>query len=234
MIKKIKIGTRGSPLALYQAQQTQKALTRLSIESAIVPITTSGDRIQDRRLCEVGGKVLFTKEIEEALLKGEIDVAVHSLKDVETHLPQGLVIGCVLEREDPRDAFISACKTLEDLPKGARLGTASLRRSSQALSVRPDLQITLVRGNVETRLRLLEDGKVDALILAAAGLKRLGKEAVVSHVLSIEQFVPSAGQGAIALECREKDSFILNLLNQMNHTEHFLSIQLERLFLEKI
>jgi hydroxymethylbilane synthase len=172
----------------------------------LVIITTTGDRVQDRRLLEIGGKALFTKEIEEALLEGRIDCAVHSMKDVPADCPEGLTIAAIPEREDPRDAFLShAVERLEDLPQGARLGTASLRRQAQSLHKRPDLDIQLLRGNVDTRIRKLADGEADAILLALAGLKRLGLEGHARSVLDPYESPPAPGQGALAIETRVKD-----------------------------
>lgn len=179
------------------------------IEAAapLIPIVTSGDRIQDRRLMEIGGKGLFTKEIEEALLDGRIDCAVHSLKDMPAELPAGLILAATPEREDPRDAFISnICERLEDLPKGARLGTASLRRQAQALHVRPDLEIVMLRGNVDTRLAKLERGEADAILLAQSGLNRLGLGHITRSWLDPDAAPPAPGQGALVIETRLEDA----------------------------
>jgi len=208
----IRIGTRGSALARAQAEEVRKRLIAAhgalaaprAIEIRI--IQTTGDRILDRPLAEVGGKGLFTKEIEEALLADEIDLAVHSMKDVPTWCPDGLaIVGC-LPREDPRDAFLS-CRysTFEDLPQGATLATSSLRRQAQALSLRPDLRVVPIRGNVGTRLRKLEAGEADAMLLAVAGLKRLDLEDRVTALLATEVFLPAVAQGAIGIECRAED-----------------------------
>jgi hydroxymethylbilane synthase len=210
----VRIGARGSKLSLVQAGLVQRriaaALGHAEAEAEaiapIVVITTSGDRIQDRRLMEVGGKGLFTKEIEEALLAGRIDCAVHSLKDMPAELPPGLCIAATPEREDPRDAFVSAsAASLGDLPRAARLGTASLRRSAQALHVRPDLEIVPLRGNVDTRIAKLDRGEADAIILALAGLKRLGLAGRATAVLDPIAAPPAPGQGALAIETREAD-----------------------------
>ena len=215
MTSKLRIGTRGSKLALAQCGMVQRQIVAAmgcdpADADAIAPltvITTTGDRIQDRRLIEAGGKQLFTKEIEEALLKGEIDVAVHSLKDVPADDVPGLVLCAHPEREDARDAFVSLDHaTLDDLPHGARLGTASLRRQAQALHRRPDLDIVMVRGNVDTRLRKLDEGQVDALLLAAAGLNRLGlSERIRSHI-DPRLYASAPGQGALAIQCRVDDA----------------------------
>lgn len=173
----------------------------------LVLITTTGDRIQDRRLIEAGGKALFTKEIEEALLDGRIDLAIHSMKDVPAEMPDGLAIAAIPEREDPRDAFVSVkWDRLEDLPQGARLGTASLRRQAQSLRVRPDLTVEMLRGNVDTRLRRLEEGDFDAILLAASGLKRLGLSDVIRDRIDLEQAPGAPGQGALAIQSRSADA----------------------------
>ena len=211
----VRIGTRRSKLALTQSGMMQRAIGRaLGVADAdlleavpLVEIVTTGDRIQDRRLMEIGGKALFTKEIEEALLDGRIDVAVHSMKDVPADQPPGLCIAAVPPREDARDAFVSeAFSGFDDLPMGARLGTASLRRQAQALALRPDLEIEMLRGNVDTRLRRLAEGEFDAILLATAGLNRLGFDSVIRERLSPDQFLPAPGQGALALQTRIDDA----------------------------
>lgn len=207
----IRIGTRRSALAMTQSGMMQRAIAaamgvpEADITTAVplVEIITTGDRIQDRRLLEIGGKALFTKEIEEALIDGRVDVAVHSMKDVPAEQPPGLCIAAVPEREDARDAFISeAFASFAELPEGARLGTASLRRQAQALALRPDLRIEMLRGNVDTRLRRLAEGDFDAILLATAGLNRLGRADVIRERLSLDQFLPAPGQGALALQTR--------------------------------
>jgi hydroxymethylbilane synthase len=215
MTSPIRIGTRASPLAQIQARQIQAAITHalgLAPDQAdtvapLVLITTSGDRIQDRRLLEIGGKALFTKEIEAALLHGDVDCAVHSLKDVPAERQTGLTLAAFPEREDPRDAFISIrFSCFEDLPQGARLGTASLRRAAQALYRRPDLRIVMLRGNVQTRLAKLEAGECDATLLALSGLKRLGLEGRAKQLLDPVAMPPAPGQGCLALETRSEDA----------------------------
>ncbi|MDP3081011.1 MAG: hydroxymethylbilane synthase [Brevundimonas sp.] len=210
----VRIGTRRSKLALTQSGMMQRAIGRaLGVAEAdiaeavpLVEIVTTGDRVQDRRLMEIGGKALFTKEIEEALLEGRVDVAVHSMKDVPVDQPDGLCIAAVPPREDARDAFVSeAFATFADLPVGARLGTASLRRQAQALALRPDLKIEMLRGNVDTRLRKLAEGEFDAILLAVSGLNRLGFAAVIRERLSLDDFLPAPGQGALALQTRTDD-----------------------------
>lgn len=233
----LRIGTRGSPLALAQANMVRDALAAAhgldpsGIE--IVAIRTSGDRIQDRPLSESGGKGLFTKEIEDALLEGHIDLAVHSAKDLTTLLPAGLILPACLPREDARDAFISRkAASLAALPKGARLGTASLRREAQVKRLRPDLAIVPLRGNVETRLRKLDDGAMDATILALAGLKRLGRADAVTAILESHDFLPAVGQGAIALQARDNDDLTREALAAINHPATATALLTERAFLE--
>jgi hydroxymethylbilane synthase len=215
MTPKLKIGTRGSKLALAQCGMVQRQIVAAmgydpAEADAIAPltiITTTGDRIQDRRLIEAGGKQLFTKEIEDALLRGDIDVAVHSLKDVPADDVPGLVLCAHPLREDPRDAFVSAkSSTIDELPRGAKLGTASLRRQAQALSIRPDLDVVMVRGNVDTRLRKLDEGQIDAILLAAAGLNRLGMSERISGFVDPSIHACAPGQGALAIQCRQAEA----------------------------
>jgi hydroxymethylbilane synthase len=205
-------------MALRQAELVRDRLAAAHVELAgggieLVPIRTTGDRVLTRRLSEIGGKGLFTKEIEEALIDGRIDLAVHSLKDMETVLPAGLAIGCVLRRDDPRDVLVSRGGAgLDELPPHATVGTASLRRRAQLLRQRPDLRIVPVRGNVGTRLSKLEAGEVDALVLALCGLVRLGRAEVASQILEPEMMLPAVGQGALAIECRASDEAVLRLV----------------------
>ena len=216
----IRIGTRQSRLALTQAEILCAALTAAYPGQAfeIIPMITSGDRNTDRSLADIGGKGLFTKELEECLLKGTVDLAVHSLKDMETHLPKGLLIAAVLPRDDPRDALISReGKSLASLPPGARVGTSSLRRTAQLLIARPDLTIVPLRGNVTTRLAKLKNGEVDATLLALAGLKRLHMEKEATEILSTDCFIPAAGQGTIAVECREDNASLRTMLAAIDH-----------------
>jgi len=219
----LRIGTRGSALALYQAglvrDRLRAAHAELAAENAIelVPIRTTGDRVQNRLLAEIGGKGLFTKEIEEQLLGRHIDLAVHSLKDMETRLAPGLEIGCVLPRDDPRDALVSRGGVpLAELPAGARIGTASLRRTAQLLRLRPDLGIAPIRGNVDTRLNKLAAGEVDALVLALCGLERLGRAEAATEILPPERMLPAVGQGALAVECRADDKEVKRVLAPLN------------------
>ena len=234
----LRIGTRASQMALFQArlvrERLQAAHPELAEEGAIelVIIRTTGDRVQNRLLAEIGGKGLFTKEIEESLLDRRIDVAVHSLKDMETALPPGLEIGCVLPRDDPRDALVSReGGSLQELPLGARIGTASLRRRAQLLHERPDLEILPIRGNVDTRLNKLTGGEVDALVLALCGLERLGKAADVTEILSPERMLPAVGQGALAIECRADDTAVKYLLAPLNHPDSAACAAAERAML---
>jgi len=215
----LRIGTRGSPLALIQAEAVRQRLAaahaELSVAGAleIVAIRTTGDLVRDRTLAAIGGKGLFTKEIEAALLAREIDVAVHSLKDMATQLPDGLCIGCHLPRADPRDAFVSArAKRLIDLPRGAVVGSSALRRQAQLLRVRPDLRVVPLRGNVETRLGKVSDGKVDAALLAVAGLARLGLESRITEIVPTDVMLPAPAQGTIAAEARAGDDRVLRYL----------------------
>jgi hydroxymethylbilane synthase len=230
------IGTRGSPLALAQAHEVQGRLARAhdvaAERIAIKVIRTSGDAIQDRALSEAGGKGLFTKEIEEALLAGHIDLAVHSSKDVPTFLPDATWLSAFLPREDPRDAFISpTAASLQDLPAGAVVGTASLRRQAMVLRLRPDLKVSVMRGNVETRLRKLAAGEADATLLALAGLKRLGLEAKATRIFEIDEFLPAVGQGAIAIESRRDDERINAFVKAIGDPEAEVALTAERSFL---
>ena len=211
--QKINIGTRGSPLALWQANNVRdlliKAHSLKQDQVDIHVIKTSGDKIQDKALRAFGGKGLFTKEIEEALLEKRIDIAVHSMKDMPTILPDGLEISCYLERQDVRDAFLSPkAPTIQELPQGAVLGSSSLRRQAQIKRLRPDIQVVTYRGNVETRLRKLHEGEVDATLLACAGLKRLGMENVITSCVEVDEMLPAIAQGAIGVENRQDDKFI--------------------------
>ena len=235
----VKIGTRGSPLALAQAHETRSRLMaatgRPECDFAIVVIKTSGDMILDRPLSEVGGKGLFTKEIETALLDGSIDLAVHSSKDMPTQLPDGLFISAFLPREDVRDAFLSpTAKSLADLPNGARVGTSSLRRRAMVRRLRPDLEVVEFRGNVQTRLKKLGDGVADATLLAFAGLKRLGQEAVATSLIATEDFLPAVGQGAICIESRTGDDTTNAMIAKIHHAETAVALTLERAFLAEL
>ncbi len=232
----LKIGTRGSKLALAQAYLTRRLLQEahgLPEEAIkILPMSTAGDRIQDRPLAEVGGKGLFTEEIEQALKDGRIDIAVHSTKDMPTVLPDGLHLSVFLEREDPRDAFIGrSAKRFMDLPQGATVGSSSLRRQALIRRLRPDIQVVMYRGNVDTRLRKLEAGEVDGTFLACAGLRRLGLADVITDLLDPAVFLPAPGQGAIGIESRIGDERIDALLAPLAHRETQISLACERAFL---
>jgi hydroxymethylbilane synthase len=232
----LRIGSRGSPLALVQAREVQSRLAAACGLDAgqieIKVIRTTGDVVQDRPLNDIGGKGLFTKEIEEALLNRSIDLAVHSSKDMTTVLPPGLALSAFLPREDPRDAFISRkAKTLRDLPAGAVVGTASLRRQAMVKRVRPDLAIVPLRGNVETRLRKIEAGEADATLLAVAGLKRLGLLDHATALLDIDEFLPAVGQGAIGIETRADDAATRALVAKINDPDTATAVTAERAFL---
>ncbi|OVA11821.1 Tetrapyrrole biosynthesis [Macleaya cordata] len=234
----IKIGTRGSPLALAQAYETREKLmashSELAEEGAIeiVIIKTTGDKILDQPLADIGGKGLFTKEIDEALLNGEIDIAVHSMKDVPTYLPDGTILPCNLPREDVRDAFISlSAASLAELPAGSVVGSASLRRQSQILYRYPSLKVENFRGNVQTRLRKLSEGKVQATLLALAGLKRLDMTKTVTTILSIDEMLPAIAQGAIGIACRSNDEKMADYIASLDHEETRLAVTCERAFL---
>jgi hydroxymethylbilane synthase len=233
----LRLGTRGSPLALAQARMVKAALLEAEADLddssvEIVVISTKGDRVQDRPLAELGGKGLFTEEIEAGLLQGTLDLAVHSMKDMATVLPSGLAIGAVLPRADPRDALIArGPRSIAEIPNGAVVGTASLRRQAQLRAVRPDLVVVPLRGNVETRLRKLETGEVHATLLAMAGLIRLGLEGVVSAALAPEEMLPAVAQGAIGIECRSDHGPLLDLVARINHAPTMTRIKAERAFL---
>ena len=233
----IRIGTRGSALALAQSGWVKARIEAAypDVKTELVRITTKGDKILDSPLSKIGGKGLFIKEIEEALLREEVDIAVHSMKDVPAELPVGLEIPLLPKREDPRDAFVAKeYGDLESLPKGAAVGTGSLRRSAQLLHARPDLEVIPLRGNVDTRLKKLESSRMDAIILAAAGLRRLGLSHQITSILSPEAFLPAAGQGAIGLELRKDDRELVSMLGFIHHKETALAVQAERAFLEEL
>jgi len=224
------LATRGSLLARTQSQWVAdyvSTATGRPVELLIV--STRGDRIQDRPLSQVGGKGLFTKEIEEALLDGRAHFAVHSMKDMPTEQPEGLVIGAVPEREDPRDVLVGA--SLDELPQGARVGTGSARRRQQLAALRPDLQLLDLRGNVDTRVRKQREGEYDAIVLAAAGLRRLGHGDTITAYLSVEQMIPAVGQGALAVQCRADDADTLAALQAIHHEPTAIAIAAERAFL---
>ena len=229
------IGTRGSPLALWQANHVHDLLVRQGAgDSQLVPITTSGDTIE-APLREFGGKGLFTKEIDEALLDGRIDLAVHSMKDLPTELPRGVVIGAVLRRGDVRDALIArGGETLKQLAPGAVVGTSSLRRQAQLRRLRPDLELIDLRGNVETRIKKLDQGKADATLLALAGLERLGLQSHVTEILPAEEMLPAVAQGAIGIAVREGDEKTKALLQPLNDRATSIAVNCERSFLKEL
>jgi hydroxymethylbilane synthase len=268
---KVSIGTRASKLALWQAEWVKSELEKLypDLQIELKKIKTTGDKVLDVPLAKVGGKGLFVKEIEEALLKNEVDIAVHSMKDVPTEFPDGLHLAVICKREDPRDAFISKTRNsrlsspqrllgdppeagirlsadkspeatkseirkFKDLPHGATIGTSSLRRSCQLLNIRPDLKILQLRGNLDTRIRKLDEGQFDAIILAAAGVKRLGLEKRITEILPVDTSLPAIGQGAIGIECRVDDDFINKLLEPLNHPETSVCVRAERAFLKRL
>jgi hydroxymethylbilane synthase len=235
----LRIGTRGSPLALAQAREVERRLQAALGGAApafeVRIIKTSGDRIQDRVLAEAGGKGLFTKELEDALLARDIDLAVHSMKDMPAQMPAGLAIACLLPREDVRDAFISQrAMRLEDLPSGAVMATASLRRQAQVLRLRPDLKIVPIRGNVETRLRKLGEGLADATLLACAGLNRLGLGHLAKSPVPVDQMLPACAQGAIGVEIREGDTQAMQILAAIDDAPTALAVRAERTFLARL
>ena len=233
----VRIGTRGSPLALAQAEETRARLLAAhpglgAAQVEIQVIRTTGDRVQDRPLSEIGGKGLFTREIEEALLARDIDIAVHSMKDMPTMLPDGLAIVCLLQREDPCDVLISPkAASIKELPMGARVGTSSLRRQALLLRLRPDLRVAPFRGNVETRLAKLDAGAVDATLLALAGLKRLGLAGINTSVVQPDEMLPAVAQGAIGIEARINDAPVARLLAPLNHPPTEYCVRAERAFL---
>jgi len=230
---RLRIGTRKSKLALWQANFIKEKLEKRGHKVELVLITTSGDKIQDVPLAKIGGKGLFVKEIEEALMRKEIDLAVHSLKDVPMTLPEGLTIGAITERENPFDVLISLKGVhFEDLPQGAKVGTSSLRRQVQIKRRRRDLKVETLRGNVDTRLRKLQEGFYDAIILAYAGVKRMGMEDKITQVL--EDFIPAVGQGSLAIEIREDDQDVWQVVRDLDHTESRIRAECERAFLREL
>lgn len=234
-IRRLRIGTRASQLALWQANWIKSELEREypGILVELVKIKTTGDKILDVPLAQVGGKGLFVKEIEEAMLRGEIDLAVHSMKDVPTEFPEGLGLVVTTEREDPRDAFISDGVKFSDLRQGARIGTSALRRQAQLLKARPDLEMVIIRGNVETRIRKLKEDSLDAVILAAAGLNRLGYTDVITELLDADFSIPAIGQGALGLECRLNDQQTIDALAFLNHADTAAAVEAERALLKR-
>uniref|UniRef100_A0A7S0X0Y3 Porphobilinogen deaminase, chloroplastic n=1 Tax=Chlamydomonas leiostraca TaxID=1034604 RepID=A0A7S0X0Y3_9CHLO len=237
-VKTVKIGTRGSPLALAQAYMTRDKLKEnfpeLREEGAIeiVIIKTTGDKVLNQPLADIGGKGLFTKEVDDALLEGRVDIAVHSMKDVPTYLPEGTILPCNLPREDVRDVFISpVAKDLSELPAGAVVGSASLRRQAQILNRYPHLKVENFRGNVQTRLRKLDEGACSATLLALAGLKRLDMTAAITRTIPIEEMLPAVSQGAIGIACRTNDTAAQKYLAGLNHEETRIAVVCERAFL---
>ena len=239
----VKIGTRGSPLALAQANEVRdrliaahsKELGEDNFAVEIKVISTRGDRIQDRALSQIGGKGLFTEEIEQQLYNGEIDIAVHSTKDMPTILPDGLELSCFLPRQSPADAFISGkADSIEELPQGAVIGSASLRRQALILHMRPDIKVVTFRGNVQSRLKKLQEGVVDATLLAQAGINRLGLEHIITSLLPVESFPPAPGQGAICVESRKSDEATLAILAPLNDRGTTMALAAERAFLAKL
>ena len=230
-MSEIKIATRESALALWQAEFVKTELERHhpSLTVTLVPMTSRGDKILDVPLAKVGGKGLFVKELEQAMLDGRADIAVHSMKDVPMEFPNGLGLGVICEREDPRDAFVSETyQSIDDLPPGAVVGTSSLRRQSQLLAKRPDLEVSFLRGNVNTRLAKLDAGEFDAILLASAGLKRLGFIDRIASYISPETILPAGGQGAVGIEYRTQDSKIFNLIKVLHHDNTATRVSAER------
>lgn len=231
MSREIRIATRKSALALWQAEYVKSRLEQAhpGLQVSLVPMVSRGDKLLDAPLAKIGGKGLFVKELETALLENEADIAVHSMKDVPMEFPEGLGLYCICEREDPRDAFVSnTFDSLDALPAGSVVGTSSLRRQAQLLARRPDLQIRFLRGNVNTRLAKLDAGEYDAIILAAAGLIRLGFEARIRSFISAEDSLPAGGQGAVGIECRSADPEVHALLAPLHHNETALRVTAER------
>jgi hydroxymethylbilane synthase len=235
----LRIGTRGSPLALAQAHLVRKLVAEAhevaEAEIAVEVIQTSGDRLKEAPLAEVGGKGLFSKEIEEALFDKRVDIGVHSSKDLATVLPDGLFLPAFLEREDIRDAFVSlAAKSLADMPRGSRMGSSSIRRAAQVRRQRPDLVVVPFRGNVDTRLKKLRDGIADATLLAVAGLKRLGREGEITAYLDPRQFPPAPAQGAIGIEARTGATRIIDIVSRLNHAPTATAVTAERALLREL
>jgi len=240
---KVIIATRGSKLAMWQAEWVKGQLIRNNpgLEVEFLKIKTTGDKILDVPLAKIGGKGLFVKEIEEALLRGDADLAVHSMKDVPVVLPEGLHISAICEREDPRDALITRISSpkprvssFADLPPGAVVGTSSLRRACQIRAKRPDLVIKQLRGNLDTRIRKLDEGQFDAIIVASAGVRRLGMKERITELLSTDISLPAIGQGAIGIECRRDDEFINTLMSGLDHQETSICVRAERAFLRRL
>jgi hydroxymethylbilane synthase len=236
-LKELRIGTRGSELALFQANWVKEKLVQTypHLNVTLIKIKTTGDRIQDAPLAKIGGKGLFVKEIEEALIQKRIDLAVHSIKDVPTELPVALHLSAITKREDPRDVFISRDGTyLKDLPQRAKIGTSSLRRQSQLLHFRSDFELVPLRGNLDTRMRKLETMNIDGIILAYAGVRRLGFEDSITEVIPIEISLPAIGQGALGIETRIEDEEVEEKINFLNDPESSVAISAERAFLKRL
>ncbi|MDW0109664.1 hydroxymethylbilane synthase [Sporosarcina aquimarina] len=237
-MRKIIVGSRRSKLALTQTNWfiDQLKAAGVPFEFEVKEIVTKGDRIIDVQLSKVGGKGLFVKEIQQALFDKEIDFAVHSMKDMPSVLPEGLIVGCIPKRVDPRDAFISnGDVAFKDLPQGAVVGTSSLRRSSQLLLLRPDLEIKWIRGNIDTRLKKMQDGEYDAILLAASGLKRMGwGDDIITEYMNLEDCIPAVGQGALSIECRSDDQELLAELAKLNDEQTFTEVEAERTFLREM
>ena len=237
MKKSIVIGTRGSKLALWQAEHIAGRIRERfpAIEVTLKKIVTTGDKILDVPLAKIGGKGLFTKELENAMLSGEIDLAVHSLKDMPTELPEGLMLAAITTRADASDAFVSLrYNSLDELPQGAKVGTSSLRRRAQILKYRPDLQTVDLRGNLDTRIKKLENKEMDAIILATAGLKRLGLEQYITQILPAAICLPAVGQGALAIETRQDDAEVLLVLEFLNDNDTIAAVTAERAYLREV
>jgi hydroxymethylbilane synthase len=230
-VESLRIATRNSPLAMWQAENVKARLESLhpGLQVELIGFTTRGDKILDTPLARIGGKGLFVKELEQAMLDGRADIAVHSMKDVPMEFPEGLELGVICEREDPRDALVAATiSSIDDLPEGCRVGTSSLRRQSQLLHRRPDLEVISLRGNVQTRLKKLDQGDYDAIILAAAGLIRLGLEDRIQQAIPDSWLLPAAGQGAMGIELRADDNKVVELLQPLEHRETSLCVRAER------
>lgn len=235
-MKKLRLGTRGSNLALWQAKHVARLINELaSVEVEIVVIKTKGDKILDVALSKIGDKGLFTKEIENQLLLGEIDIAVHSMKDLPSEITPGLTIGAVLERESPQDILITKNNlTIDELPSGSTIGTSSLRRIAQIKALRPDINTVDIRGNIETRIRRMQERDLDGIILAYAGVKRLELDDYITEVIDNDKILPAVGQGAIAIEVRENDIKTMEIINHINHIPTALATTAERAFLREL
>jgi len=237
MLYELKIGTRGSQLALFQANWVKDQLvqTHPGLKVTLIKIKTTGDKIQDAPLAKIGGKGLFVKEIEEALIQKRIDLAVHSIKDVPTEFPQGLHLSVITQREDPRDVFISRSgKTLKDLPQNAKIGTSSLRRQAQLLHFRSDLELIPLRGNLDTRLKKLKTMNLDGIVLALAGVKRLGLEERITEIIPTDISLPAIGQGALGIETRLNDKMVEEQIQFLNDKDSWIAVSAERAFLKKL